>query len=79
MLQLKFESQPDRGIRAGRRAPVGVHLADGQDANGTTGHEPGCAMSGDSTTVLRDMTWPTWNRTEATGTGTGGSSGADGS
>jgi hypothetical protein len=50
-------------------------LATGQDINGTLLHEPacggfGCALSGDSTTFLANMTWTTWSGTEAVGTGT---------
>jgi hypothetical protein len=55
-------------------AGANVYLAESQDAHGTTVHEPGCRtgcpLSGDGTTVLWDMTWPTWNGTEAVGTGT---------
>lgn len=40
----------------------------------TTVHAPGCQagcpLSGDGTTVLWDMTWPTWTGSEAVGTGT---------
>lgn len=61
----------------GGAAPTGADtfLAAGQDINGTLLHEPacggsGCALSGDSTTVLADMKWTTWSGTEAVGTGT---------
>ena len=54
---------------------AGTFLATGQDINGTLLHEPacggfGCALSGDSTTFLANMTWTTWSGTEAVGTGT---------
>jgi hypothetical protein len=50
-------------------------LATGQDINETPLHEPacggfGCALSGDSTTFLSNMTWTSWSGTEAVGTGT---------
>jgi len=51
-----------------------VYLAESQDVRGTTAHAPGCQagcpLSGDGTTVLWDMTWPTWTGSEAVGTGT---------
>jgi hypothetical protein len=57
-----------------RRKCSTVFFAESQDVNGTTVHEPscrsGCPLSGDGTTVLWNMTWPTWNGTEAVGTGT---------
>lgn len=55
-------------------AGADVYLAESQDPNGTTVYEPGChagcPLSGDGTTVLWDMTWPTWNGDEAVGAGT---------
>jgi hypothetical protein len=50
-------------------------LAAAQNLNGTLLHEPacagfGCALSGDSTTFLANMTWTTWSGAEAVGTGT---------
>jgi hypothetical protein len=58
-------------------SPVGadVFLAAAQDINGTLLHEPacggfGCALSGDSTAFLANMTWNTWSGAEAVGTGT---------
>ena len=49
-------------------------LAEGQDINGTVLHMPlctsGCALSGDSTSILAKMTWNTWSASEAVGTGT---------
>ena len=49
-------------------------LAEGQDINGTVLHMPlctsGCALSGDSTSILARMTWNTWSASEAVGTGT---------
>jgi len=51
-----------------------VYLAESQDVSGTTAHAPGCQagcpLSGDGTTVLWDMTWPTWTGGQAVGTGT---------
>jgi len=51
-----------------------VYFAESQDITGTTAHAPGCQagcpLSGDGTTVLWDMTWPTWTSGEAVGTGT---------
>lgn len=53
---------------------AGVYFAESQDVTGTTAHVPGCQagcpLSGDGTTVLWDMTWPTWTGSEAVGTGT---------
>jgi hypothetical protein len=53
---------------------AGVYFAESQDVRGTTAHTPGCQvgcpLSGDGTTVLWDMTWPTWTGSEAVGTGT---------
>jgi hypothetical protein len=56
---------------AGRK----VFLAEGGDVRGPTVYEPGCdgagcGLSGDGTTALFNMTWTTWNATEAVGTGT---------
>lgn len=51
-----------------------MYPAESQDVRGTTAHAPGCQagcpLSGDGTTVLWDMTWPTWTGSEAVGTGT---------
>jgi hypothetical protein len=51
-----------------------VYLAEGGSVGGTAVHAPacaaGCALSGDGTTSLWDMTWPTWNSAVASGTGT---------
>lgn len=51
-----------------------VYFAEGGDPNGTVVHasacSSGCPLSGDGTTSLWDMSWPTWNPTEAVGTGT---------
>ena len=51
-----------------------VYLAESQDVRGTTAHaagcQAGCPLSGDGTTVLWDMTWPTWTGGQAVGTGT---------
>jgi hypothetical protein len=58
---------------AGAAVPV-VYLAEGGDPRGTALHAPsctsGCPISGDGTTVLWDMTWPTWTAAKAVGTGT---------
>jgi hypothetical protein len=52
---------------------AGVYFAESQDMTGTTAHAPGCQagcpLSGDGTTVLWDMAWPTWTGSEAVGTG----------
>jgi hypothetical protein len=49
-------------------------LAQGQDINGTVLHTPvctsGCALSGDSTAFLDQMTWTSWSGSAAVGTGT---------
>jgi hypothetical protein len=50
-------------------------IAEGQDINGTALYQPacansGCALSGDSTTFLYQMTWTTWTTSEAVGAGT---------
>jgi hypothetical protein len=57
-------------------SPTGtdIFLAAAQDLSGTLLHEPacggyGCALSGDSTAFLSNMTWTTWSGTEAVGTG----------
>jgi hypothetical protein len=54
--------------------PVTVYFAEGGDVNGTamqaSACAAGCPLSGDGTTSLWDMTWPTWNPAEAVGTGT---------
>jgi hypothetical protein len=51
-----------------------TYLAEGQNANGTLVRAPGCAqgcaLSGDATSVLYNMTWSAWNATEAVGHGT---------
>ncbi|TVZ05374.1 hypothetical protein EAS64_12485 [Trebonia kvetii] len=51
-----------------------VYFAEGGDTNGTSMHASGCSagcpLSGDGTTSLWNMTWPTWNPTVAIGTGT---------
>lgn len=55
-------------------AGAAVYLAEGGSVTGTLLHAPGCAtdcvLSGDGTTSLSRMTWPTWNAAEAVGTGT---------
>ena len=51
-----------------------VYLAEGGSVGGTSVHAPacgtGCPLSGDGTTSLWDMTWPTWNSAVAVGQGT---------
>ena len=51
-----------------------VYLAEGGSVGGTAVQAPacaaGCPLSGDGTTSLWDMTWPTWNSAVAAGTGT---------
>ena len=51
-----------------------VYFAEGGDLSGTAMHASGCSagcpLSGDGTTSLWNMTWPTWNPAEAVGTGT---------
>ena len=51
-----------------------VFLAEGGDVRGTTVYRvdcaSGCPLSGDGTTALWNMTWTTWNATEAVGAGT---------
>jgi hypothetical protein len=51
-----------------------VYLAEGGSVGGTSVHAPacgtGCPLSGDGTTSLWDMTWPTWNSAVAVGHGT---------
>jgi hypothetical protein len=60
----------------GPGAPAGqvVYLAEGGSVDGTVVHAPaceaGCALSGDSTTWLWDMTWTIWNSRVAIGAGT---------
>jgi hypothetical protein len=51
-----------------------VYLAEGGSVTGTVVAQPGCAdgcpLSGDGTTSLWNMTWPTWNSVQAVGDGT---------
>jgi hypothetical protein len=51
-----------------------VYFAEGGDISGTVDYRPactaGCALSGDSTTFLWNMTWRTWTTVDAVGTGT---------
>lgn len=51
-----------------------ILFAEGGDVRGTVVFRPdcagGCPLSGDGTTQLWHMTWPTWNGAEAVGTGT---------
>ena len=62
------------GVTSAAPAGADTFLAAGQDLNGTLLHEPacggyGCALSGDSTAFLSNMTWTTWSGTKAVGTG----------
>jgi hypothetical protein len=64
------------GTPTGAASPTGADtfLAAEQSLAGTLFHEPacggyGCALSGDSTAFLSNMTWSTWSGTEAVGTG----------
>jgi hypothetical protein len=55
--------------------PAGaVYFAQGGQLNGPVLYEPacrsGCELSGDSTTALWNMSWSSWNRTDAVGAGT---------
>ena len=56
-------------------SPTSTFLAAGQDINAAALYEPACisnfdcALSGDSTGFLYQMTWRTWSATEAVGTG----------
>jgi hypothetical protein len=69
-------SHPAASASPSVTSPAGadIYFAESQDATGTTAHAPGCTagcpLSGDGTTVLWDMTWPTWTGSEAVGTGT---------
>lgn len=69
-------SRPAASASPSVTSPAGadIYFAESQDATGTTAHAPdctaGCPLSGDGTTVLWDMTWPTWTGREAVGTGT---------
>jgi len=57
----------------GPAAPV-VYFAEGGSVTGATVVKPGCAagcaLSGDGTTSLWNMTWPAWNTVQAVGDGT---------
>jgi hypothetical protein len=61
---------------AAMQSATDTFLAEGQDVNGTALFKPacvstyGCALSGDSTGFLHNMTWTTWSAAEAVGTGT---------
>jgi len=55
--------------------PAGaVYFAESGQVNGAVLYEPGCRsgceLSGDGTTALWNMSWSTWNRTDAVGAGT---------
>jgi hypothetical protein len=75
-------SQPSLVPASSSNSPVSVptaheltvYFAEGGDTNGTSMHASGCSagcpLSGDGTTSLWNMTWPTWNPTEAVGIGT---------
>jgi hypothetical protein len=51
-----------------------VFLAEGGDVRGHADYRPacgtGCGLSGDGTTALWNMTWTSWDATQADGTGT---------
>jgi hypothetical protein len=60
---------------AASQTAADTFIAEGQDINGTALYKPvcgnsGCPLSGDSTTILYQMTWTRWSATEAVGTGT---------
>jgi hypothetical protein len=75
-------SQPSLVPASSSNSPVSVptaheltvYFAESGDTNGTSMHASGCSagcpLSGDGTTSLWNMTWPTWNPTEAVGIGT---------
>jgi hypothetical protein len=61
-------------VVTGAPNPSVAFLAQGQDLHGKMLFKPacngfGCALSGDSTSLLSKMTWKTWSDTEAVGTG----------
>jgi hypothetical protein len=69
------QAAPPSAAASAAPAPARVvYLAEGGSVGGTAVHAPGCAagcpLSGDGTTSLWDMTWPTWNSAVASGTGT---------
>jgi hypothetical protein len=60
---------------SGAQTATDTFLAPGQDLNATPLYKPactgyGCALSGDSTAILYQITWTTWSATQAVGTGT---------
>ena len=59
--------------QSGQSGPE-VFLAEGGDVRGTSVYRPacgsGCALSGDGTTALWNMTWTSWDSTQADGSGT---------
>jgi hypothetical protein len=67
-------STPPAGQAASQAPARLVYLAEGGSVAGTAARAPacgaGCQLSGDGTTSLWDMTWPTWNSAVAAGTGT---------
>jgi hypothetical protein len=79
---LSASSAPATAASASASAPVQptapsaakVYFAESGDVTGTALYRPSCAadcvLSGDSTALLRDMTWRTWTATEAVGSGT---------
>jgi hypothetical protein len=71
------QAAPPSTAAAGSATPAQarvVYLAEGGSVGGTSVHAPacgtGCPLSGDGTTSLWDMTWPTWNSAVAVGQGT---------
>src|ERR1700753_1616744 len=64
------------GAAAGPPSPAGttVYFAESGTVTGTHDYRPacakGCLLSGDSTAAMWNMTWQSWNATEAAGSGT---------
>ena len=62
------------GAGATQTASQQVYFAEGGDIRGTVLYQPacgsGCPLSGDGTTALWNMTWTSWDSTQADGTGT---------
>ena len=60
---------------SGAQTATDTFLAPGQELIATPLYKPactgyGCALSGDSTAILYQITWTTWSATQAVGTGT---------
>jgi hypothetical protein len=62
------------GAGATQPASQKVYFAEGGDIRGTVLFQPacgsGCPLSGDGTTAMWNMTWTSWDSTQADGTGT---------